>query len=89
MICNMVAGGDDALRDKGQMRAALRSLITRSLPDTQQICTVTENTAVRAAHKPRIRGYCTSSVYFFTTRMFAPFSLRTSSTKKSIAAGEH
>lgn len=55
---NALADGGNALRENGRVaRAAVRSLITRSLPKTQQICAVTENIAVRAEHKLRTREY--------------------------------
>lgn len=36
---------------------AVRSLMTRSFPETQQVSTVTKKTAIRAVHKFRTREY--------------------------------
>lgn len=57
MYTNML-GSANALRDNGKVvRADVRSLIMRSLPKTQQLCALTEETAVRAANKFRFREY--------------------------------
>lgn len=52
----MLPGGGGALRGSSRLtRAAVRSLITPTLPETQPKCAVTEKTAARAAHKFHIR----------------------------------
>lgn len=50
--------------------AAVRSLITGSLTETQQLRTVTEKTAVCAAHKFRIRKYSNRQPFFFPASDF-------------------
>lgn len=52
-ICNnKVVGSGGALRDNSTVvHAAMRLLITHSLPKTQQICAVTEKAAVCTVHK--------------------------------------
>lgn len=43
MFCNNMVVGGDAVPDDGSVACAVvRSLIARSLPDTQQLCAVTE-----------------------------------------------
>lgn len=57
-IYNNLHAGGDALLDNGRVaRAGARSLIPRSLLETRQLCAVTENTGVRAAHKFLILEY--------------------------------
>lgn len=70
-ICNnMVGGGGGTLQDNSTVaHAAVRSLITQSLPETRQICAVTEKT-VCTVYKFRTREYGNHRCIFFCIRSF-------------------
>lgn len=65
-ICNIIAGTDALRGNSSVARAPVNSQITRSIPETQQLCAMTSKTAVRTAHKLHIREYRNCQPFFLS-----------------------